>query len=334
MVCGDERLSYRELEDRANLLAHHLRGLGVGPEEVVGLCVERSVDLVVGLLGILKAGGAYLPLDASYPGERLVFMVGDAGARIVVTQAGLAARLGLRASAPAPTEARPAAPGPQAPGWPVGAVVLLDAQWPLIAAAATVAAGPAAARAAARVPARVPARVAAPAHGLSPHNAAYVIYTSGSSGTPKGVVVSHAGLQNLLAAMQAEQLAPTDRLLAVTTVSFDIAALELYLPLISGASVVVAERASVTDARALARTIARSGASVMQATPTLWQSLLSEGGAELGHLRAMQVLVGGEALTESLAHSLRGLGRRLINLYGPTETTIWSTAMALADGGG
>ena len=111
VVCGEERLSYGELEARANRLAHHLRALGVGPESIVGLCVERSPEMVVGLLGILKAGGAYLPLDPGYPAERLAFMLADAGARVLVAQSGLLERLG-------PHDAR---------------VVRLDADWPAIA---------------------------------------------------------------------------------------------------------------------------------------------------------------------------------------------------------
>jgi non-ribosomal peptide synthetase component F len=145
------RLSYGELDRRSNQLAHHLRGLGVGPETVVGLCLERSLELIVGLLGILKAGGAYLPLDPQYPAQRLAFMLGDAGARVLVTQAALLDRLAL---ANASSRA---------------AVVRLDADAAAIAAQ----------------PTRAPPLV------LDPHHPAYVIYTSGSTGMPKGVAICH-----------------------------------------------------------------------------------------------------------------------------------------------
>ena len=155
MVFEDRSLTYAALDAHANRLASHLRGLGVGPETVVGLCVERSPEMVVGLLGILKAGAAYLPLDPNYPRERLAFMLSDAGAPVLVTQQALLERL------PVPAQGSAAQPG--------ATIVRLDADWPLIA--------------------RQPAT--APAVPLDPRNPAYVIYTSGSTGTPKAVVVEH-----------------------------------------------------------------------------------------------------------------------------------------------
>src|SRR5262249_5273071 len=258
LVFGDTRLSYLELECRANQLAHHLRRFGVGPETVVGLCVERSAAMVVGLLGILKAGCAYLPLDPAYPAERLAFMLGDAGAAVLVTQADLRERI--------PAD---------------GAhVVCLDDD-----------------AAIARQP------VTAPRLGLDPHHPAYVIYTSGSTGTPKGVVVSHGALSNFLLAMQEQvQLSPDDRLMAVTTIGFEIAALELFLPLIGGAGLALASRDVVRDPSALLRTIEQTGSTVVQATPTLWQALTAQGGDDLHDLR---MLVGGEALSARLAATLR-----------------------------
>ena len=292
VVFEDRSLTYAALDAHSNRLASHLRGLGVGPETVVGLCVERSPEMVVGLLGILKAGAAYLPLDPNYPRERLAFMLSDAGAPVLVTQQALLDRLPVEAGA-APSSM---------------AIVRLDADWPLIA----------------RQPATVPAVTP------DPRNPAYVIYTSGSTGTPKGVMVTHEALSNFLGAMgERLPLAPDDRLLAVTTIGFDIAALELYLPLLRGACAVIAPRETVQDAQALARHIAKTRATVMQATPTLWQSLLSESGDALPDLTGLTMLTGGEALSGELARALRGRGRELVNLYGPTETTIWSAVMSL-----
>ena len=289
VVFEDRELTYAALDAHANRLAHHLRGMGVGPETVVGLCVERSPEMVIGLLGILKAGAAYLPLDPNYPHERLGFMLSDAGAPVLVTQQALIGRLPEAASADRH-------------------VVRLDADGPQIA--------------------RMPAT--APAVALDPRNPAYVIYTSGSTGTPKGVAVTHEALSNFLGAMSERlPLAPDDRLLAVTTIGFDIAALELYLPLLCGACAVIAPRETVQDTQALARHIAESRATVMQATPTLWQSLLSDSGAALPDLKGLTMLTGGEALSGELARALRGRGRELVNLYGPTETTIWSAVMTV-----
>ena len=257
-VFEDRELSYAALDAHANRLAHHLIAAGVGPESIVALCVERSLEMVIGLLGILKAGAAYLPLDPSYPAERLSFMLADAGAGVVVTQQGLIDRLPVLAGVAAGDAG-------QATSWPNNAsgtrantsarrVVRLDADWGAIALRPE----------------------HAPAVRIEPGHAAYVIYTSGSTGTPKGVVVQHGALSNFLGSMQARfALQASDRLLAVTTVGFDIAALELYLPLLCGACVVVSPAETVKDVPALARLIGTSGARVMQATPTLWQALAS-----------------------------------------------------------
>ena len=241
-VYQDRELSYAALDAHANRLAHHLRSQGVGAETVVGLLVDRSLEMVIGLLGILKAGAAYLPLDPSYPAERLSFMLSDAGCSVLVTQQALLERPGALALAQ-----DGAANAPR--------LIRLDADWGAIALE--------------------PAH--APDIAIAPEQAAYVIYTSGSTGTPKGVVVRHGALSNFLLSMQEQvRLSGEDRLLAVTTVGFDIAALELYLPLIGGATVVIARSETVKDAAALLGVIGESGATVMQATPTLWQALLSQ----------------------------------------------------------
>ena len=190
-VFEDARLSYGELDARASQLAHHLRALGVGPEVVVGLCIERSLEMLIGLLGILKAGGAYLPLDPDYPRERLAFMLADAAAPVLVTRAA------LRAQLPSHDARIGGARGDGAH------IVCLDADWPAIAQHPTT----------------------APATSLQPQHPAYVIYTSGSTGTPKGVAVTHHGLVNHMLWMMADY--PVDKrdvVLGRTAISFDAAA--------------------------------------------------------------------------------------------------------------
>ncbi|WP_307674373.1 non-ribosomal peptide synthase/polyketide synthase [Streptomyces sp. V4I2] len=163
---------------------------------------------------------------------------------------------------------------------------------------------------------------------VSPHSPAYVIYTSGSTGRPKGVVVGHAALVNFLDSMaRLFALTTEDRLLAVTTVGFDIAALELFVPLLAGARVVLADKDTTRDPQALAELIDEAGVSVMQATPSLWRALVDEVPTAPAGLR---VLVGGEALPADLADRLLTTARSVTNLYGPTETTIWSTAGEVA----
>ncbi|MFD3514398.1 amino acid adenylation domain-containing protein [Streptomyces sp. NPDC058657] len=159
--------------------------------------------------------------------------------------------------------------------------------------------------------------------GRSADHVAYVIYTSGSTGRPKGVAVPGGALVNFLTAMQDRfSLTPADRLVAVTTVGFDIAGLELFLPLLHGARVVLADKDTVRDTGALAALLTTSHATIAQATPSLWHALAETGGIPAG----LRVLVGGEALPAQLATTLTAQGRQVTNLYGPTETTIWSTA--------
>ncbi|GHA42050.1 hypothetical protein GCM10010372_47560 [Streptomyces tauricus] len=171
-----------------------------------------------------------------------------------------------------------------------------------------------------------------PVRVLSPDNAAYVIFTSGSTGVPKGVTVSHGALANFLSTMGRRfPLTPADRLLAVTTISFDIAGLELFLPLISGAGVVLADRETVSDPSAVVALIGRHGVSAVQATPAFWQMLLMQ---EPDAARGLRVLVGGEALPARLAETLAGQAAEVFNVYGPTETTIWSTMAPVEPGTG
>ncbi|MBR8837279.1 MAG: amino acid adenylation domain-containing protein [Stigonema ocellatum SAG 48.90 = DSM 106950] len=274
----EEQLTYRELNQRANQLAHHLQTLGVQPEVLVGICVERSLDMLVGLLGILKAGAAYLPLDPGYPLERLELILSDSQVPVLLTD---------NQKLFADDEHRK--------------VVCLRTDQKNIATHSKD-----------NPPPRATAK-----------NLAYVIYTSGSTGKPKGVEIPHGAVVNFLKSMQYEPgITESDVLLAVTTVSFDIAALELYLPLSTGARVVLATREIASDGRLLKELIDTAGATVMQATPASWRMLLAGGWTGSPQLK---ILCGGEGLTSDLARQLLEKGATVWNLYGPTETTIWST---------
>ncbi|MEW5958866.1 MAG: amino acid adenylation domain-containing protein, partial [Chloroflexota bacterium] len=280
----EDRLTYQQLDHKANQLAHHLRALGVGPETLVGIYMDRSVEMMVGLLGILKAGGAYVPLDPAFPPERIGFMLSDSQAALLLTQQHLVSNL----------------PGPAAN------ILCLDTDWPEIAATALTA----------------EKNGERPAGGAKPDNLAYVIYTSGSTGKPKGVQIPHQAAVNFLTSMAQEPgLTPDDVLLAVTTLSFDIALLELFLPLIRGAQVVIASRAIAADGQQLQACLDRTGATVLQATPATYRLLLEAGWQ--GHSR-LKILCGGEALPQDLARRLLACGASLWNMYGPTETTVWS----------
>jgi amino acid adenylation domain-containing protein len=288
VVMDDQSITFRELNARANRLAHRLRALGVGADTLVGLCLERSPELVVGLLGVLKAGGAYVPIDPSYPAARIAFMLEDARVSVLLTQQDLREDL------------------PQS-----GArVVCLDSDWEDIENE----------------------RSEDPERGARGANLAYVIYTSGSTGRPKGVQVTHAALANFLMSM-AQVLGPSaqDTLLAVTTLSFDIAGLELYLPLIQGGTVRLASRGDAQDAARLRALLDDPAVTYLQATPATWRMLLDAGWP--GRKR-LTLLCGGEALPRDLADRLLDKGDGLWNLYGPTETTIWSSAAKVEPGDG
>ncbi len=258
----EESLTYAELNARANQLAHHLRGLGVRPERLVAVCLERSPAMVTALLGVLKAGGAYVPLDPSYPADRIGWVLEDSRASVVLTQSDFD-QLDLSGESTANPE-------------------------PL----------------------------------AGPENLAYVIYTSGSTGRPKGVAVRQRGAVNFLASMARQpRLGPDDTLLAVTTIAFDIAVLELFLPLSRGGRIELVDRETAADGLRLMERIAGSGATVMQATPATWRVLLEAGWEGSPGLK---VLCGGEALPPDLARELLARTQELWNVYGPTETTVWS----------
>ncbi len=276
-------MAYTELNARANRLAHHLRGLGIGAESRVAICLERSPVLLVALLGVLKAGGAYVPLDPAYPADRLGWVLEDSRAAVLLTC------------------------GAAAEALPPHRVHTLDLD---------------------RID--VSRENESNLDALAdPENLAYVIYTSGSTGRPKGVAVRQRGAVNFLAAMlQRPGLGADDILLAVTTIAFDIAVLELFLPLCVGARIELVDRETAADALRLAARLAASGATAMQATPATWRLLLDAGWEGSPGLK---VICGGEALPPELARELQVRSGSLWNVYGPTETTVWSSVHAVTD---
>ncbi|MEU7133058.1 amino acid adenylation domain-containing protein [Streptomyces sp. NPDC046261] len=278
LVHDGRTLSYAWLKERSDAYAAQLAAMGTGPESVVGLLLDRTPELVAAMLGVWKAGGSYVPLDPSFPAERVGHILADAQASLVVTDAAHAAAL---------------------EGGYEGQRLVADLPWP-------------------------------PAGGGRPDRAgadragdlAYTLYTSGSTGRPKGVGVEHRALANLLLSMS-EELGSTasDAWLSLTSVSFDISGLELFLPLVTGGRLVLADGLGTKDGAVLAGVVAEHGVTHVQATPSGWNLLLRSGFGEAARLTA---LTGGEALPAELARRLRPAVGRLVNVYGPTETTIWS----------
>ncbi len=322
-----ERLSYRRLNARANRLARRLRELGVGPETVAAICVERSAAMVVGLLAILKAGGAYLPLDPNDPADRLHFMLRDAGAPVLLAPRGLASRLGEREHG--------------------ARVLLLD-------------------DAAGERRGLGQRRSGRNLRNLArPDNLAYVIYTSGSTGAPKGTMNTHRGIVNRLLWMQERyRLAADDRVLQKTPYTFDVSVWELFWPLLAGGRLVMARPGGHRDSAYLLRTIAEQGITTLHFVPSMLRAFLDDAGqrplspppphrrparsAATGDSRRCglrRVFASGEALSYELQQQfhavLAGAWARspdevssqdarasrpppalLHNLYGPTEAAV------------
>jgi amino acid adenylation domain-containing protein/non-ribosomal peptide synthase protein (TIGR01720 family) len=273
--------TYQQLNQHINQLAHYLLQSGVSTGSRVGVCLERSLSMVVTLLAVLKTGAAYVPIDPTYPVDRITFVLKDAQVSHLITCS----------------------------QWDVDATIIdLEASQDKISQQST----------------------QNPQVTFNLAQLAYIIYTSGSTGTPKGVQVQHCGLVNVLTDLQHRfQITSRDRLLAVTTIAFDIAVLELFLPLMAGAEVILASRETAIDAEQLAIALETDQITLMQATPATWRMLIAQGWQGS---RSLQIFCGGEALSSDLAKELLLRGKALWNLYGPTETTIWSAAHRLESG--
>ncbi|PTQ96709.1 amino acid adenylation domain-containing protein [Mucilaginibacter yixingensis] len=287
VVAGSVRISYRQLDERSNQLTRLLVDRGISKGDIVGLAVERSVEMIITLLAIMKAGGTYVPIDPEYPADRIAYMLEDSSAKMLI----VSERIQEQINSPAQ-------------------VLTLESALKQSASKMS-----------------TPVEV-----DVKGTDIAYVLYTSGSTGKPKGVQIAHYNLVNFLVGMQAQPgIAADDKLLAVTTISFDIAGLEMYLPLVTGATVYIASADEARDGRRLLEIVKAEGITLMQATPYSWKMMLEAGWDNRLQLKA---LCGGEPLPKELAARLLPKCKALWNMYGPTETTIWSTVkeITLEDG--
>jgi amino acid adenylation domain-containing protein len=304
VVYEDQQLTYRQLNERADQLARGLQQLGVGPEVRVGICLFRSLEMVVGLYAIHKAGGAYVPMDPGYPAERLALMLEDAQVPVLLTQSVLLDLL-------PPTSAK---------------LVCVDALEPT-------------------APNSQPATLNL--QPVTPENLAYVIYTSGSTGKPKGVMVRHRNVVNFFTGMDMAIGRDPGVWLAVTSISFDISVLELFWTLTRGFKVVLlGDEPTGSRLRALrskhpvngasytaADQIVRHGVTHLQCTPSLAGMMVQDPKTMPALRHVKHFLFGGEPLPPALVAQLAGCGE-IFNLYGPTETTIWSTVHPVTRNGG
>jgi amino acid adenylation domain-containing protein len=282
---GQEQLTYRALNERANQLAHRLQKLGVGPEVRVGLFVERSPEMVVGVLGVLKAGGGYVPLDPTYPSGRRGFMLADAGVTVLLTQSWLAGQFPMD-------------------GEPGRRVVCLDRDWADIAQESA----------------------QNPVGGVTPGNLAYVIYTSGSTGDPKGVLLRHGGLCNLVnAQVRAFDVGPTSRVLQFASFGFDASVSETFMALLSGATLCLAGQSTLSSISALARLLRDQTITAVTLPPSMLSLLPTK---DLAALKTV-VSAGESCFREIVARWAPG--RQFFNAYGPTEATIGPTLYRLEE---
>jgi len=286
VVYEDRQLTYRELNEKSNQLARVLREKGVVPDSIVGIMVERSLELIIGIIAILKAGGAYLPIDPEYPRDRSEYMLDDSSAKLLLTEKQLRNNIAYEAE-----------------------VVELDDE----------------------------KSYAANGSNLEPINnsndLAYIIYTSGSTGKPKGVMIEHRNVINFIKGIGIKvEFACTDRILAVTTICFDIFGLETLLPLTVGAGIMLSNKNQQEDAALLNEFIREKEVNVLQLTPSRLQLLNEHKNFRSSFKQVKSIIIGGEALPETLyKRTTKEIGdaANIYNVYGPTETTIWSTAAKL-----
>ncbi|MDV2992591.1 MAG: Chondramide synthase cmdD [Chroococcidiopsis sp. SAG 2025] len=297
IVFADEQLTYQELNRRANQLAHYLQQLGVTSESLVGICLDRSLEMVIGILGIWKAGGAYVPFEPNYPSDRLKFMLDDTQVAIVLTQSSLAPLFQgshLRAEV---------SPLPQSGvGWG-DRIICLDTDWKTIATY----------------------NDETPNSNVTANNLAYVIYTSGSTGKPKGVLVEHRGLCNVVQAqIQVFNLQPKNRILQFSSLSFDASVFEMLLAFGVGASLYIPPKTAHLPGAELIQFLQDKAIDTTILPPAVLAILPA---AELPTLQT--IISGGETVKREIVQQW-AVGRRFFNAYGPTEATIWATVAQLS----
>ena len=279
VVSGSQQLAYRDLNQRTNQLAHRLRKLGVGPDMLVAVCAERSLEMVIALLATLKAGGAYVPLDPEYPRDRLRTMLQDSKPPVVLTQAHLLDRVPSSAAQ----------------------VICLDRDWPSL----------------------TQENADNPSPELAGKNLAYCIYTSGSTGKPKGVLNIHEAIVNRLLWMRDEyKITSADRILQKTPYSFDVSVWEFFLPLITGATLVMARPGGHKDPAYLVKLIQEQQITTLHFVPSMLALFLEAD--DLDRCTSVrQVFASGEALSLELqSRFFERFHGNLHNLYGPTEAAV------------
>lgn len=286
LIFGQNRLTYRELNEKSNQLARSIRGEGIKPDDIVGIMINRSMDMIIGILAVLKSGGAYLPIDPEYPEERIKYMLNDSGTKLLLTSNEYKQSIDFK-----------------------GKVIEIESG-------------------------NLYKGDCSNLDGVNnSKDLAYVIYTSGSTGKPKGVLIEHKAVINFIKGMT-EQIEFTSEktILALTTISFDIFLLETLLPLTTGMKVVIANEDQQRDPKLLNKVIIENKVDMLQTTPTRIQLLISDDLSKTTLEGLKEIMVGGEALPQTLLSDLNRMFKgKIYNMYGPTETTVWSTVKNLTN---
>lgn len=279
LLVEETQIDYGTLNQRANQFAHYLKRKGVQPDSLIGVCIDRSIELIITLLGIIKAGCTYLPFDPTHPSQRTLFILQDAKVDCLITHSPSASLF---------NEYR-------------GDCIYIDNDWDRI----------------------LKENTNNLLRNTDENHLIYVIYTSGSTGKPKGVEVYESAVDNLIHSVNRRiHCSNIDRWLALTTISFDISNLEIFLPLSQGASIVLATDKAAKDPQKIIELLRHKDITFVQSTPSLWQMIIE---SKWKGRKGLTVFCGGEALPKELSKKLLQLGVNLWNMYGPTETTIWSS---------
>nr|WP_136667780.1 non-ribosomal peptide synthetase [Flavobacterium sp. H122] len=279
VVFEDTHLTYNELNNKANQLGHYLIEQGIREGSLISICVERSLEMIIGILGVLKAGAAFIPVDPEYPNDRIAYMLDDSDATLVLSTSTSRKKIETK---------------------PDLHIVELDTDWNTINEKEKI----------------------NPQIERKGKNLAYIIYTSGSTGKPKGVMIEHSGLVNLFISLSKEiGFGSNSSIFSLATFSFDMSYVELFLPLMVGGKFFIIKKDIVQDGFKLIEKIDQYRPTHLEATPSGWQLLVNCGWKNKEDIK---ILIGGEALNEKIKAELTKTGK-IWNLYGPTETTIWST---------
>ncbi|WP_459209772.1 non-ribosomal peptide synthetase [Aquimarina rhabdastrellae] len=280
----DQTITYKELDKKSNYLAHHLIKKGVSKEDFVPICMDKSIEMVIGILAVLKSGGAYVPIDPNYPKERIDYILEDTKSNVILSALEFENVL---------------------EGYISKEIIYLDQEYDI----------------------GQEDNLCTPNNQLSPDNLAYLIYTSGSTGKPKGVKIEHKALVNFLLSMCDHLTFDQNiKFLSLTTFTFDISILEILSPLLLGGQLILVKDEEAKDPEYITSVIHKTKPNCIQGTPSRWKMLLSNEGEVLENLT---LLSGGESIDYELKEKLTKLSNNVWNLYGPTETTIWSCASRL-----